>query len=51
MGLLQAILDAIQGEDERIGGQKLTRLTATLSETEVATMSVDTTYGLSLIHI
>jgi len=45
VGLLQAILDAIQGEDERIGGQKLTRLTATLSETEVATMSVDTTYG------
>lgn len=45
MGLLQAMLDAIQGSDEKIGGQKLTRLTAILSDTEVAVMNVETTYG------
>jgi len=48
VGLLQAILDAIHGEDESIGGQTLSRLTSLLSETELVTINVDTTYGFGI---
>ncbi len=43
MGLLSAIIDAIHGEDELIGGQPITKLTATLSSTETTTMTVEST--------
>lgn len=44
MGLLRAILDAIHGEDEKIGGQALSRLTVPLTPTAVS-MTIETTYG------
>ena len=43
MGLLAAILDAIHGEDERIAGVQVTRLTTPLLAAEVGTMNVEST--------
>lgn len=43
MGLLAAILDAIHGEDERIGGVQVTRLTTPLLAGEVGVMNVEST--------
>lgn len=43
VGPLQAIIDAIHNEDERIGGRALTRLTAPLTKTEVGTIAVEST--------
>ncbi len=34
VGLLEALLDAIHGEDEVIGGRAFTKLVSPLSETE-----------------
>lgn len=45
MGLFRALLEAIMGEDENIGGMPFTRLTAQLSDTETTTMTVETTTG------
>lgn len=42
-GLLRALIDAVHGEDNRIGGQALTRLTQDLNEASTATMFVEST--------
>lgn len=44
-GLFRAILDAIQGEDESIAGQAISKLSSPLSASEVATMLVESTIG------
>ena len=44
MGLLRALIDAIQGEDDRIGGQRVTKITSTLGEAETATINVESTH-------
>ncbi len=43
MGLLAAILDAVHGEDERIGGVQVTRLTTPLLAGEVGVVNVEST--------
>lgn len=43
VGLLEAILDAVHGEDEVIGGRAFTRLTSPVTETEVTTLEVEST--------
>lgn len=45
VGLLEALLDAIHGEDEVIGGRAFTRLTSPILETEVTTLNVESTLG------
>lgn len=45
MGLFAAILEALGGEDNRIAGQAVTKLTAPLAEDEESTMEVETTRG------
>lgn len=47
MGLFSAILDAVFGSDEQIGGKPVTRLLEVLSEDEVATMVVESTIGFA----
>lgn len=42
-GLLQALIDALHGEDERIGGRRFTQLTADLTSATTASMAVQTT--------
>lgn len=44
-GLFSAILDAIHHEDERIGGQRVTRLTANVTKGETSTINVESTNG------
>ena len=43
MGLLKAILDAIHGEDNLIAGQSFSQLNGALTDTETATITVDST--------
>lgn len=45
MGLLKAIVEAVHGEDERIAGRPVTRLTTPLLSTETGTIEVVTTNG------
>ena len=45
MSLFSAVIDAIMGNDEQIGGMPFTRLTAQLSATETATATVESTVG------
>lgn len=45
MGLFSAVLDAIFGQDDLIAGQRVTKLTAALSETETGSMQVLSTNG------
>src|SRR3990167_9480535 len=45
VGLLSAVIDAIMGEDNRIAGSAVTKLTSTLSETETTGMLVLSTNG------
>lgn len=42
-GLLQALVDAVHGEDDRIGGRRFTILSSDLVSTETGTISVETT--------
>lgn len=42
-GLLRAILDAIHGEDDRLGGVSVTQLTTPLTAEETGTINVETT--------
>jgi len=44
-GLLQALVEAIHGSDEKIGGQRITRLVAPLSAEETASMTVESSVG------
>ena len=44
-GLFRAIMDAIQGENNRLGGLGVTRLTTPLTVTEVGTIDVESTLG------
>jgi len=43
--LLQAMLDAIHKEDDRVGGQAVTRLTALVAEDETICIEVESTIG------
>ena len=43
--LLQAMLDAIHKEDDRVGGQAVTRLTALVSASDLACIEVESTIG------
>lgn len=45
MGLLQAVLDAVMGEDDRIGGRRFTQLSAALDKDETGSMSVISSLG------
>lgn len=45
MGLFQAIIEAIFYQDDLIAGQRVTRLTSPLLETETGSMSVESTNG------
>jgi hypothetical protein len=45
MGLLSAIIDAIHGEDDTIGGVAVTQLTTLLLDSELAVINVESTIG------
>jgi len=45
VGLFSAILDAVFGSDEQIGGKPVTRLLSVLTDTELAEMVVESTIG------
>lgn len=45
MGLIQAVLDAIMGSDDKIGGRRFTQLSSALDKDEVSTASVISTLG------
>ena len=49
MGLLQAILEAVHGEDDRIGGQTLTKLRAPLTSTNTTSMAVESAIGFGYL--
>lgn len=49
MGLLQAILEAVHGEDDRIGGQTITRLRTALSSTQTTAMAVESAIGFGYL--
>lgn len=48
MGLFQAVLDAIFYQDDLLAGQRVTRLTAPVVDTETSTMEVEATNGFGV---